>query len=207
MTKRETYKWVYIGNGLLGFLQVFWVLNSVIDKGIWMLQFYTELSNLFSGFVAIAMAYYAYRYYKNGKEIPEGIRNLRYITVCLTTITFLIAFLVLGRTFGYKWMLFRGEFLFTHTICPFLSFLLFVFLEKEPPLKKEAIILTLLPTALYGMVVIPLNILRIMKGPYPFLMVYEQPWYSTFFWLIGIGLLSYAVARVIYDLNQTNWNE
>lgn len=207
MKLKKKYTYVCVGNGLLGIIQVYAVMNSVLDDGIHMLQYYTELSNLFSGFVALAMAYYAYQYYKNESKIPMRIRNLRFTTVCLTTITFLVAVFVLGRTFGYSWILFHGQMLYTHTICPILSFILFVFFEKEPPLKKEAILQTLLPTALYGMVVIPLNILKVMVGPYPFLRVYEQPWYVSILWFVGIGIFAYGLAKSIYYLSQTNWDK
>lgn len=187
---------------IVGLLQVVVVLDSVRTSGTRMLRYYTELSNLLSGFVILIYAYYLYQKENQGIEIPQWIHQARFTTVCLTTITFLIALFVLGPSFGYIWILFHGQMKYTHTFCPIVSFLLYLFLEREPELPKHAILFTLLPTILYGIVIIPLNILRIIKGPYPFLHVYEQPWYITVLWVFIILGLGYGIAWMINYLQQ-----
>lgn len=41
-------------------------------------------------------------------------------------------------------------------------------------------------TLVYGIVLIFLNIIHAVNGPYPFLMVYEQPVWATLLWAITI---------------------
>lgn len=206
MDKKSRYQFIWIGSLLLGILELVVVLDSVLDDGIRMLQYYTELSNLISGIVLLISSYHTYRYLKEDIEIPEWIRIARFTTVCLTSITFLIALFVLGPTYGYVWILFHGQMIFTHTICPILSFLLFVIFEKEPPLNEKAVIYSLLPTILYGLITIPLNILRVMHGPYPFLYVYEQSWYTSILWVIGILVFAFFLAKGIFYLNRKDYS-
>ena len=43
-----------------------------------------------------------------------------------------------------------------------------------------------IPTVIYAVVVVILNILKLLEGPYPFLYVYKQPWYISLVWAVGI---------------------
>jgi len=52
--------------------------------------------------------------------------------------------------------------------------------------------------AIYAVVIVICNILRIIEGPYPFLRVYDQPIYMTILYAIGIPLFTYGIARLIF---------
>lgn len=58
-------------------------------------------------------------------------------------------------------------------------------------------LIALAPTLAYALAAILLNLCRIIEGPYPFLMVYAQPWYASVMWCIVIlgiaGLLASGV--------------
>lgn len=47
-----------------------------------------------------------------------------------------------------------------------------------------------------------LNILRVMEGPYPFLLVYAQPWYLSVLWcvvILGIAAILALGVRALYN--------
>ena len=84
--------------------------------------------------------------------------------------------------------------LYHHTLCPLAAIISFVCLEKYDNLNAlTGVIFTLL----YAIVIIPLNILEKVIGPYPFLMVNTQPVLETVFWIVAIFLITYAIALVL----------
>ena len=89
--------------------------------------------------------------------------------------------------------------LYHHTICPLLAVASFLFIEKEE-VTREDVRWSLVPTLLYGTVMIILNIVGVVVGPYPFLMVRYQPWYMSVIWVIvivgGAGLLSMGLRKL-----------
>ena len=57
-------------------------------------------------------------------------------------------------------------------------------------------------TIIYAIVLITLNILDIISGPYPFLKVKEQSIPMTIMWGGLILLGSYLVGQILYQLNK-----
>ena len=47
-----------------------------------------------------------------------------------------------------------------------------------------------------------LNVLKVVEGPYPFLMVYNQKWYMSIIWIIVIFVVDYIISRNILLFNQ-----
>ena len=95
-------------------------------------------------------------------------------------------------------MLLTGTMLFTHLLCPAAALMSFLLLEHRPGLGRKAALTAMIPTAVYAAVAVLLNLLRIWKGPYMFLLVYEQPVWASVLWgivilggayLVGKGLL------------------
>ena len=90
----------------------------------------------------------------------------------------------------------EGSMLYTHTLCPLIALGTFIgFAPKE--FKKVDAIKAISFTVIYGLIAIILNVMRVMKGPYPFLYVYEQPVWVTVFWIVTIISGAYALSRLI----------
>ncbi len=189
--KNKHKAWLY---ALLAGMGLGSVTYSVITHGVQMLQYYTELSNIIGAAGAAVMSYYLFR----SREIPLWLKRFRFVGVCLTTVTFLVVIFVLAPQFGFLWILFSGQMKYTHTICPILSAVLFVLLEKKPALARKDCILAVCPTMLYGAVTLTLNYLNLMYGPYPFLHVHEQPWFMTLLWIVIIFGGNYLIALGFY---------
>jgi len=99
-----------------------------------------------------------------------------------------------------KAYLLEGVMFYHHLLCPVLSFILFVFLEEGIYTSEDAVFAST-PVLIYGITIVIANLMYWTKGPYPFLMVYEQPWYMSLLW--GILLLggSYLLARGLIFLH------
>ena len=173
---------IQIANVMVAIAEFYAVIVSLIHNGPSIFQYYTELSNLFSG---VASAIVAYQLYKHGKINKKG-KLLRYIATCGLTITFLVVITVLGPIYGYQWMLLSGTMLWTHTICPISVIFLFLFLEREPKLEKKHIFISVLPTLGYGVLAVIGNLVDLIVGPYPFLMVKEQSIPTSVGWFVGM---------------------
>lgn len=58
-------------------------------------------------------------------------------------------------------------------------------------------VIAFLPTLIYAVVMVILNIAKAVHGPYPFLYVYEQPIYMSVVWGIVIPGIAWIIAIII----------
>ena len=98
--------------------------------------------------------------------------------------------------FNYSYMLFYQELILHHLICPILSIITFIFFDNIK-IEKNNIKYGISFTLIYAFIIIILNILKIVIGPYPFLMVYNQPIYMSIIWFILIVGLSYLISIIL----------
>ena len=149
---------------------------------------YTVLSNVFALVSSIA---FLVSYLRRGGKVGFIAGMMRYIASCCLAVTFLTVIFVLvpmsipGR--GVANVLYKGPQLYHHILCPILSALSFIFVERGMRINKKAVASACSPTLLYAVVFIVLNLLRAVRGPYPFLYVYEQPWFLSVIWFFVIG--------------------
>ena len=171
-----------------------------------MFMFYTEDSNYFAGIVCLILAIFQINELINGKEIPKIIRLLKYVAVCLLMVTFTVVIFVLapmvGGVDGYKMLLLNGSMLYQHLLCPIFALSSFVHLERKNKIPKNYTFISLIPTIIYAVIMIILNILKIIEGPYPFLMVYRQSILMSIVWFIlilGGSFIFNNILRVIVN--------
>lgn len=133
---------------------------------------------------------------------------LRYMaTACLVLI--FIATFYLASTIetnyveGLKFYLTDKSFLFFNLLNPIISVVSFTRFEGDRRLnKKKTIYLAMLPTLLYGIVLVILNLTNTVVGPYPFLMVDANTPLVSIICMTVILVLNYLIARFILLFNQ-----
>lgn len=174
-------------------LEIIGAILSVGKNGWSSFQFYTEDSNYLLTISATIFSVYLIINLLSKKSIPSWVYFLKYIAVCCVTLTFLVVLFVLGPMaessapgVGYVAMLFNNSMLYHHFLCPLLALLSFFLCEREYRMDKKALFIGSAPTLLYATIIIILNLTRAIVGPYPFLRVYEQPWYMSIMWVIII---------------------
>lgn len=174
---------------IIGFILVF------NELGIASLEYYTEDSNLL---LLISSSIFLIFLLKN-KELPSWFKSLRYVAIVSTTLTLIIVLTVLSWTtdLGLYHLLFGGSMLYHHTLCPVLAVFAFL-IEKYDDLN---VIHGLYFTMIYAMIMISLNILKIVEGPYPFLLIYNQPVIHSVIWTIVILAITYAIALILKKVN------
>lgn len=163
------------------------------------LIFYTEDSNFLALISSVLFSYYII----SGKDMPDWLSILKYISTLSVTVTFFVVVFVLSwmTPDGLVNLLISESMLYHHTLCPILAIITFVFFEKYWFGKKD-IIKALYFTFIYAVIMIGLNILKIVDGPYPFLRVSFQPVWSSVMWIIIIIGFAYVLAAILKGLNE-----
>ena len=175
---------------IIGFVLVF------KELGIASLEYYTEDSNLLLMISSIILLIYI----SKNKELPSWFKSFRYIAIVSTTLTLIIVLTVLTWTtdLGLYYLLFHESMLYHHTLCPVLAVLSFIFVERYDNLQT---IHGIYFTAIYGIIMISLNALKIVEGPYPFLLVHNQPIIHSIIWTVLIFAITYVIALILKKVN------
>ena len=168
-----------------------------------MFLFYTELSNLFAMGVCFVTALCQLRALLTGGEMPAWVRTLKYTVTCCLMLTFLTVVFVLAPMYGpdgHYVMLLTSSMLYNHFLNPVTALLSFVLLERAPALPRRAVGRVMIPTLVYGGIMLAANVAKVYKGPYPFLYVYEQPLWTSCMWVVvilgGALLIAWAVWKL-----------
>lgn len=161
-------------------------------------QYYTQLSNLFLFIASIVNIVFTLRLMKGKiKKLPHAVNVMSYAAISTTTVTLIVVLFVLSWMVGdLWWILTSGAMLYTHTLCPILAILMLRFLSPNDFRKSDAWY-ALAPTIAYAIVAMSMNIAHLWVGPYPFLLVYNQPIWASIAWSIGILGGAYLIARVL----------
>ena len=168
------------------------------------LTFYTENSNLFSAAVCLLVAVCQLWALLSGRALPRWVKRLKFIAACCLTLTFLTVVFVLAPYYpdegGVVFLLTESSMLYHHLLNPLCAFVSFVLLEREPKLPARCVPLALVPTMLYGSVALWANYQRLITGPYPFLLVYQQTTRQTVLWCAAILAMNMLYAWLVWRL-------
>ena len=187
------------------------LVYSILYHGASLFLYYTQICNLLA-LVGSGL----YLVYQRRETLPKWLRLVRYTNVVTLAITFLVVVVFLtplicmrevfanhesfatGMWIAAKEMFLGGSVFFHHIVCPILTYISFVYFEKGEGISKRESLYALIPTVLYAAVLIVLNILRVVEGPYPFLMVYEQGPILSCLWAAVIFAIAYLLGAVVW---------
>lgn len=181
-------------------------------------HYYTVDSNLLT-LVASLIYVVCILIKKDNQEVPYFSILLRYLATSCLTLTFIVVLTILPlmggvadstgsldiSNYGTNLIAYltHNNFLYHHLLCPILSIVSFSLFEGDRRLnKKKTIWLALLPTAIYAIVLVVLNLISEVSGPYPFLKVNQQPIYMSIIWFVVIFGINYLFARLLLLQNQ-----
>ena len=166
-----------------------------------MFYYYTECSN---GIAIISSVLYLIFIKKNNKFV----NMMKYLSSICLIITFLVVLFVLTPLKGLDTFIdnfTKGSLLYHHLLCPVISTITLLFFDNIV-IKRKYRYTVLSFTILYSIILIILNILKIVEGPYPFLKIYEQPIIKTIMWsLILIGstyIISFVFEKILIKIKK-----
>ena len=188
-----------ISNLLIVVLEVISFIILINRHGgitVGIVYFYTRLSNLLALIAGIFVLIVIIKN-KSG-ELPKWLSLLRYIATIMLFVTLLISLFVLTPAVGsFYRMMIENQLKFHHLLCPLISIISFIFFEKGGVLTTKDNVLALIPTLVYGIVMMILNAARVVDGPYPFLRVHNQPVWATILWFVGIFFGAFLLGLII----------
>lgn len=186
-------------NGILIVFEIIAIVLTVVYHNSFEFKYYTEDSNLFA--LIVSVIYFSYLYKE--KKIPKYLSVLRLISTISLTLTFcvVIFFLLPITNFNIGFMFGNANFFF-HLVCPILMVYMFLFVDKKSNFNIKDVLVSDIPTLIYGGILIILNILRIVDGPYPFLQVYKNSVIESTIWFIGLNLFIVLIGYLLIKLQK-----
>jgi len=166
--------------------------NLLVEHNI-AIEYYTNDSNI----LALISSILFIIFYNKNKEF---VKDIRFIATSCLTVTLLVVIFILSPMyeFNYKLLMFTDNFFILHTLAPILSIISYVALED----RSNKNYLCLAFTTLYAIIMIVLNVLNIVDGPYPFLKVNTQDILVSLLWGIIIIGGSYLISLCLNLLNK-----
>lgn len=166
------------------------------------LRFYTTDSNIFLCITSTIMMVTALVCIIKQCDIPKAILIMKYFSVCCITMTFIVVLTVLlpGKVSdGYGiHIMYKGAQIYHHTVCPALAIIAFIFIEKKDRFDKLFIRIAYIPTVIYGVVIIILNLKGVVYGPYPFLRITTQPVHMSIFWAFVMVVVARSINTIMF---------
>ena len=178
-------------NGLMIIFEVIALIINLHNNGL-LIEYYTIDSNMLA--LVSSLIYFVYLILD--EKMPRWLEIFKYMTTVCLTITFLVVIFILAPMyeFNYKFFLLDGAFVYQHLLCPIMAVVTFLFFDTLHKFNIRDYIRGLYLTVIYAIILITLNIVGIVKGPYPFLMVKEQSVMASVLWCIFLTLFDYLIA-------------
>lgn len=171
---------------------------SIVDKNAFL--YYSDNAGMFALsssiiYVIIVLA----------KKEPNFLcLALRYVSTACLALTLVGTFYV-ATTTGENYLdsFIKGSHLFNNLLCPIVSFVSFTLFEGDRRLnKKKTIWYALIPTVIYGIIMLVCNVTNTFTGPYSFMMINDNPVYVTVIVFIVTIILNYVIGRFLLLSNQ-----
>ena len=159
--------------------------NISRSRGLMMLAFYTQLSNLVT--LVSSVCYII----NSGAAFTAAMRYLSTVMLIMTVLVTLFVLIPSGA--GFRRMMLSGNGLFHHTLCPAVSVTSYILWETHSSMWVIPVIVTLV----YGIAMLYLNHKEVVDGPYPFLRVHEQSVKATVIWMVVLILLIAAISLAV----------
>lgn len=153
-----------------------------------LIPFYTHQSN-FLALIASALFVLVgtVALFRDGR-IPRLLKLFRFMVTLQLYITFIVVLVGLGPMTalagGNLFAMYGGPMFVMHLMGPIVSLFSFVFLEGTPRLHLSDAFLAIQYTWIYSIIMVILNAVDKVEGPYPFLMVDVNPWWVSLLYAV-----------------------
>lgn len=171
---------------------------SIVDKNVFL--YYSDNAGMFALSSSIIYVIVVLT-----KKEPNFLSlALRYVSTTCLVLTLVGTFYV-ATTTGENYLdsFIKGSHLFNNLLCPIVSFVSFTMFEGDRRLnKKKTIWYALIPTVIYGIIMLVCNVSNTFTGPYSFMMINDNPVYVTVIVFIVTIILNYVIGRFLLLSNQ-----
>ena len=157
-------------------------------------EYYTEDSNMLALITSSILVIYLVL----NKKTPDWLRLLKYSSTICLAVTFFVVIFVLAPMydFNYNFLLFENALLYQHLLCPILCIITFIFFDELGEYRLKDIFIGLSLTIIYTIILVILNCLDLVVGPYPFLIIKRQSLFMFITWIF-MSVFSYLIAFLL----------
>ena len=176
-------------NAVIVILEFVGLYLSISKSGSFkkLLIYYTQLSNLLTLFSSLLFVIFG------PKDLVEIVR---YVSVCMMIMTFLVTVFVLVPMSGkVKELLFSGSGLYYHLIIPILTTITFLFAEED--VSYAFVWITPVLTLIYGIIMLIMNYKEKIEGPYPFFKIRNQGIKATIIWMAVLMVVISTISVLV----------
>lgn len=191
-------------NVIIVLLETISLTMCFCKDGLSSFQYFTIDSNIIAFFASLlySICTIVDLVYEQDK-IPKFVNYLKYIASTCLLITMIVVLTVLVPTMGgAKAMLLENAMPYHHIICPILTIVSYMFVEKQDIRGYKTAFIPFGITLFYGVLMIVLNIVGKISGPYPFLKVTENSVGYTTIWLFILLVGAYGFGFLINLVNK-----
>ena len=170
--------------------------------------YFTNISNLFVGFLSIVNAILLLiSITKNRSYIPTIFSLIKIVAISMTTLTFFTVLFVIGPIDGYQ-KNYSGRNFFTHLVVPLLSLVSYFFFEEKLQLEWKYSTFVLIPLIIYSIIYV-INVVMFKTWPDIYQINKQGLWYLyllTFLVMdFGIGEGLYFLKKIIDKKSRPPW--
>ena len=180
---------------------------TIKKHSIRIFKYFTTLSNILMGLVALMLAIVEIISLKNNKSINKIYYFIKYIATISVTITFLTVALFLAPVFYGKRFFdaFHDTNFFYHFLNPVLSIIVFLFFENTKTIKFKQTFFGLIPFALYSIYYVIEAVTHMDNGK----VMNGYDWYGFFYFgipmffvlMLFMFALTYGISFSLYKIN------
>lgn len=192
-------------NLLVVLLETIGLTMCFYKYGLESFRYYTIDSNIiaFIASFAYSIAMVIDLIYEQDKN-HHIINVLKYLGATALFITAIVVLTILGPMSSYKAVLLEDAMIYVHVLCPILTIISYMFVEKQTLRGYKVAFFPLSYTFVYGIIILILNIKKEMVGPYPFFEVYNHNIFFCAGSCIAILVVTYLFSVFINILNKKN---
>lgn len=186
--------------------EIYVLIINLMGSGAGILLFFTDISNFFTLVASCCyVVYFIFFFSHKNSRVPLWLVIIKYFSCCMMLLTFLVVAFVLAPVGGglcAEFVLFFGTMLFTHTVCPIILIISFIFFEKDIKLKFKYVWFSVLLPIIYGLVIICLDLAGIVVAPYAFLRTSERSLILNLVWILTLIVGMYCLNLFVYLLKR-----
>lgn len=180
--------------------------NGVDLSGTDAFRFFTNDGNIFCSFVSVITVVanvVCLIKHKDGK-LPDWLYLLRLGSAVTGMVIFLVVVAILTPTMGAG-LLSGFSMIILHAVDPILIVASFLLLDRRSgKVNVLKAVWGIVPVGIYGVIAIILCVAKVWTGnliPYPFLDVYNNPWWASALYAVGMTAGAYGLTVLFNYLN------
>lgn len=186
-------------NILIILLEIIGLFISIINNKKLLIEYFTIDSNILSLIASILFLIDSFRY---KRKINELTKIAKYTSCVSLVLTFIIVLLILFPSSGFDTnILFNGAMPIFHIICPILVFFSFTKYERyrfDDNDKYQTLFFSLI----YGTIMVLLNLIGILEGPYQFFLVRSNPIFVSIFSFVFITTITLFISILLQKIKK-----